>query len=150
MASSTHTTHAHPPTPHTHPHHTPTHTTHPRTPQTHTTHPHSPTGYQEVDLFQEIRGGQPDFDSVFGSTSGHQRMPVGHSTMGEILLPTATGPLATQQTMSKPEAKGLTSDVESSLVRAAENLSEWWNILFIVYTVHVHACAEEGGHDVMS
>ena len=82
------------------------------------------SGYQEVDLFQEIRGGQPDFDSVFGSTSGQPKAPMGNSSMGEILQPMALGPLA-QQPTSKPEAKGLTSDVESSLVRAAENLSEW-------------------------
>jgi len=47
---------------------------------------------------------------------------MGNSSMGEILQPMAMGPLA-QQPTSKPEAKGLTSDVESSLVRAAENLS---------------------------
>lgn len=44
--------------------------------------------------------------------------------MGEILQPTAVSPLAVQQKTTQPEVKGLTSDVESSLVRAAENLSE--------------------------
>ena len=78
-----------------------------------------------MDLFQEIRGGQPDFDSVFGQNQSSLQKPQPQlGGMGEILQPTAVSPLAAQQTTSQPEVKGLTSDVESSLVRAAENLSE--------------------------
>ena len=79
-----------------------------------------------MDLFQEIRGGQPDFDSVFGQNQSSLQKPQPQlGGMGEILQPIAVSPLAAQQMTSQPEVKGLTSDVESSLVRAAENLSEW-------------------------
>jgi hypothetical protein len=93
-------------------------------------------GYQEVDLFSEIRG--VNFDNVFGSSEPQQqqRAPafggnpapqqqtgVAPSLMGGgILTPQAVGPLASQSTM-QPQPKKLTKDVDSSLVRAAENLS---------------------------
>ena len=91
-------------------------------------------GYQEVDLFSEIRG--VNFDNVFGSTNQQQQPPssapqVANSSpqipanappmMGGILQPQAVGPLATQPTQPQPQR--LTKDVESSLARAAENLS---------------------------
>jgi hypothetical protein len=91
----------------------------------------APSGYQEVDLFSEIRGKpQPDFDSVFGSSSvpsATSSLAV-HSSpsrpvMGGVLLtPEAVGVHATMQ-LSPQHMAGLTSDVDSSLVRAAENLS---------------------------
>ena len=91
-------------------------------------------GYQEVDLFSEIRG--VNFDNVFGSTEQKQpsssvASPFANSTpqmsaaapplMGGILQPQAVGPLASQAPQLQPQR--LTQDVESSLVRAAENLS---------------------------
>ena len=100
-------------------------------------------GYQEVDLFSEIRG--VNFDNVFGSSEpqkqqqpqqggpytssaspfgGNQNPATGGAppTMmgGGILTPQAVGPLASQLT-TQPQR--LTKDVDSSLVRAAENLS---------------------------
>lgn len=93
-------------------------------------------GYQEVDLFSEIRG--VNFDNVFGSSEPQQQQqappfggtpasqnPAGvHPSMmgGSILTPQAVGPLASQS-MTQPQPQRLTKDVESSLARAAENLS---------------------------
>ena len=90
------------------------------------------SGYQEVDLFSEIRG--VNFDNVFGNSGQQQQQPSflfansspQHPTsvpplMGGILQPQAVGPLATQQ--MQPQPQRLTKDVESSLARAAENLS---------------------------
>ena len=111
-------------------------------------------GYQEVDLFSEIRGRpQPDFDSVFGGSGGPPASSMGvvqgttstQSVMGGgVLTPEAVGPHASlQQSAGAQGAPGLTTDVESSLVRAAENLCEclcvcvcvWcgcdlWDVLF--------------------
>jgi hypothetical protein len=92
------------------------------------------SGYQEVDLFTEIRGKpQPDFDSVFGggsssSVMGVQSGPLGATPLmgggGGLLTPEAVGAHASlKQTPGGQVVSGLTSDVESSLVRAAENLS---------------------------
>ena len=84
-------------------------------------------GYQEVDLFSEIRGKpQPDFDSVFGSSG----VPVTSSAPaakplmgGDLLTPVAVGVHKNMQRSQSPLLEpGLTSDVDSSLVRAAENL----------------------------
>ena len=84
-----------------------------------------------MDLFSEIRG--VNFDNVFGSTAQPQpsaspfanSSPQGPSTapplMGGILQPQAVGPMASSGT--PPQPKRLTKDVESSLARAAENLS---------------------------
>lgn len=88
-----------------------------------------------MDLFTEIRGGggQPDFDAVFGgkpSPSSSSSRPAATSAlrsgMGEMLVPVAASPLAssTDPALSSSPGQGLTSDVESSLVKAAENLSE--------------------------
>lgn len=91
------------------------------------------TGYQEVDLFSEIRG--VNFDNVFGDTQQQQQPsssafansspqnPAGAPPMmGGILQPQAVGPLASESTL-KPQPQRLTKDVDSSLARAAENLS---------------------------
>lgn len=95
-------------------------------------------GYQEVDLFSEIRG--VNFDNVFGSSEPQKQQqqqappfggnpapqnPAGvYPSMmgGGILTPQAVGPLASQQ-MMQPQPQRLTKDVDSSLARAAENLS---------------------------
>ena len=90
---------------------------------------HTPSGYQEVDLFSEIRL-QPDFDNVFG---GQQQVSnsslvkpasvgTGQFTMGGVLQPVAVGPLASKELVS-PQPVKLTKDVDSSLERAAANLS---------------------------
>ncbi len=87
-----------------------------------------------MDLFSEIRG--PDFNSVFGSgstqkpsTTGGGGVSLNHYTMGgDILTPQAVGPHATteeQQPRGSPQLVGLTSDVDSSLARAAANLSKF-------------------------
>lgn len=93
-----------------------------------------PPGYQEVDLFSEIRG--VNFDNVFGSmgqqqqaspssslfaNSYPQQATGGPPMIGDILLPQAVGPLASRQMQLQPQR--LTKDVDSSLARAAENLS---------------------------
>lgn len=95
------------------------------------------TGYQEVDLFSEIRG--VNFDNVFGSSEPQQQRqqapafggnPVPQQSAsvhpslmgGDILMPQAVGPLASQS-MMQPQPQRLTKDVDSSLARAAENLS---------------------------
>ena len=87
-------------------------------------------GYQEVDIFTEIRGGQPDFDAVFGGQHGQTQpkplLAMGNG-LGGMLEPMAVGAHAAQQTTFPPEAQptGLSGiDVESSLTKAAENLSE--------------------------
>ena len=91
-----------------------------------------------MDLFTEIRGKpQPDFDSVFGggsssSVMGVQSGPLGATPLmgggGGLLTPEAVGAHASlKQTPGGQVVSGLTSDVESSLVRAAENLSECGN-----------------------
>ena len=85
-----------------------------------------------MDLFSEIRG--VNFDNVFGSTEQQQQQqkppfssaPQMSATaappmMGGILQPQSVGPLASQPT--KPQPQRLTKDVDSSLARAAENLS---------------------------
>ena len=89
-------------------------------------------GYQEVDLFSEIRGKpQPDFDSVFGSSGvpvtssapAVQDIPAKPLMGGDLLTPVAVGVHANMQRSQSPlHDPGLTSDVDSSLVRAAENL----------------------------
>lgn len=91
------------------------------------------SGYQEVDLFSEIRGKpQPDFDSVFGASSSSSTVKsAAHGTPsrplmgGDLLTPEAVGPHATvKQTEGQgPGGSILTRDVDSSLVRAAETLS---------------------------
>lgn len=90
-----------------------------------------------MDLFSEIRG--VNFDNVFGSSEPQQQQrqapafggnpalqqPAGaHPSLmgGGILTPQAVGPLASQSTV-QPQPQRLTKDVESSLARAAENLS---------------------------
>lgn len=90
-----------------------------------------------MDLFSEIRG--VNFDNVFGSSEPQQRQQLlqqqapafgGNSTAGVhsslmgggILTPQAVGPLASQS-MMQPQPQRLTKDVDSSLARAAENLS---------------------------
>ena len=89
-----------------------------------------------MDLFSEIRGKpQPDFDSVFGSGSspsvmGVQSGPPGTTPLmgggGGLLTPEAVGAHASVKQMPGGQVvSGLTTDVESSLVRAAENLSEF-------------------------
>ena len=97
---------------------------------------HLPSGYQEVDLFSEIRG--VNFDNVFGSAGGQpqtssaaaaspfansspQKSTTAPPLMGGILQPQAVGPLASS--MTPPQPQRLTKDVDSSLARAAENLS---------------------------
>ena len=99
--------------------------------------PPVPPGYQEVDLFSEIRG--VNFDNVFGSSEPQQQRqqapafggnPVPQQSAsvhpslmgGDILMPQAVGPLASQS-MMQPQPQRLTKDVDSSLARAAENLS---------------------------
>lgn len=102
------------------------------------------SGYQEVDLFSEIRG--PDFDSVFGQQQLPQMQPqsqVASSSfagggaalvqstpptstaafLGDVLQPMAVGPPAPAMLLKEgPALSVLTSDVESSLARAAANL----------------------------
>lgn len=90
------------------------------------------TGYQEVDIFTEIRGGQPDFDAVFGQhgqpvsqTRPKPPLPIGNG-LGGILEPTAVGAHAAKQSSlpPPPQPVGLGGiDVESSLTKAAENLT---------------------------
>lgn len=92
----------------------------------------APSGYQEVDLFTEIRGKpQPDFDSVFGGLGGAKssmatvqsspsRPPVG----GYLLTPEAVGVHANMKQPMIQVPPGLTQDVDTSLVMAAENLCE--------------------------
>ena len=93
-------------------------------------------GYQEVDLFSEIRG--VNFDNVFGKSEPQQQQqqqapsfgggnpatqqPHPSLMGGGILTPQAVGPLASQSVM-QPQPQRLTKDVDSSLARAAENLS---------------------------
>ena len=102
------------------------------------------TGYQEVDLFTEIRGKpQPDFDSVFGSSGGPQgpTPPQGSPSKsllgGEILTPEAVGVHASMQHSQPAENTGLTTDVESSLARAAENLC---TCVCVCVCVHTDIC----------
>ena len=88
-----------------------------------------------MDLFSEIRG--VNFDNVFGSSEPQQQQAPAfggnptpqnqagvHPSMmgGGILMPQAVGPLASQS-MTQPQPQRLTKDVDSSLARAAENLS---------------------------
>ena len=104
-------------------------------------------GYQEVDLFSEIRG--PDFDSVFGQQQLPQMQPqsqVASSSfagggaalvqstpptstaafLGDVLQPMAVGPPAPAMLLKEgPALSVLTSDVESSLARAAANLGQF-------------------------
>jgi hypothetical protein len=99
-----------------------------------------PSGYQEVDLFSEIRGKpQPDFDSVFGGSGvpssssssssaaaalrGSPSRPLMGGGGGHLLTPEAVGAHASLQHTLSPQAAGLTKDVDSSLVQAAENLT---------------------------
>ena len=102
------------------------------------------SSYQEVDLFKELRGG-PNFDSVFGQSSSPQNsFPAPASTapppsanssggllpaaMGDMLTPQAVGiqaEIAAQEKKMDQQPLGLTTDVESSLARAAANLSEF-------------------------
>ena len=84
-----------------------------------------------MDLFTEIRGGQPDFDAVFGQHAQPQPKPPTAVAMGNglggMLQPMAVGVHAAQQTTMSPQPLpvGLgTTDVESSLTKAAENLSK--------------------------
>lgn len=89
-----------------------------------------------MDLFSEIRG--VNFDNVFGSAGGQpqassaaaaspfansspQKSTTAPPLMGGILQPQAVGPLASS--MTPPQPQRLTKDVDSSLARAAENLS---------------------------
>ena len=87
-----------------------------------------------MDLFSEIRG--VNFDTVFGSMGQQQQASPSTSLfansspqqlsgvapmIGDILQPQAVGPLATHQ--MQPQPQRLTKDVDSSLARAAENLS---------------------------
>ena len=87
------------------------------------------SGYEEVDLFSEIRGKpQPDFDSVFGKSgapfsSAVQSSPSNLAMGGDLLTPEAVGEHAKLQQEPSQSLTGLTSDVESSLALAAENLS---------------------------
>ena len=84
-----------------------------------------------MDLFSEIRGKpQPDFDSVFGSSGiapttarAAQASPSKSLMGGGVLTPEAVGVHANMQ-QSPQAAAGLTQDVDTSLVRAAENLCE--------------------------
>ena len=78
-----------------------------------------------MDLFSEIRGKpQPDFDFVFGSSSGgFQGTPTKPLMGGDLLTPEAVGVHASMQ-QSPQTNPGLTTDVNTSLVRAAENLCE--------------------------
>lgn len=91
-----------------------------------------------MDLFSEIRG--VNFDNVFGSSEPQQQQQQQapafggnlapqnlagvHPSMmgGDILMPQSVGPLASQST-TQPQPQRLTKDVDSSLARAAENLS---------------------------
>ena len=87
-----------------------------------------------MDIFTEIRGGQPDFDAVFGQhgqpvsqTRPKPPLPIGNG-LGGILEPTAVGAHAAKQSSlpPPPQPVGLGGiDVESSLTKAAENLSEF-------------------------
>ena len=91
-----------------------------------------------MDLFSEIRG--VNFDTVFGqqqqaspssslfanssplfANSSPQQLAGVPPMMGDILQPQAVGPLASHQMQQQPQR--LTKDIDSSLVRAAENLS---------------------------
>ena len=49
---------------------------------------------------------------------------MGQYTMGDILVPQSVGPLASSPEQLGKKAVGLTGEVESSLVAAAQNLSE--------------------------
>lgn len=88
-----------------------------------------------MDLFSEIRG--VNFDNVFGKSEPQQQQQQApsfgggnpapqqpHPSLmgGSILTPQAVGPLASQSVM-QPQPQRLTKDVDSSLARAAENLS---------------------------
>ena len=73
-------------------------------------------GYQEVNLFPQSGGSNP-LDSSFGSTTPSS---MGNS-LGDVLQPVATGPLAAPVSQAQP--KRLTTDVDSSLAQAAANLS---------------------------
>lgn len=77
-------------------------------------------GYQEVSLFpQSAGGGGNPVDPLFGG--GPSSSVGGANSLGEVLQPVATGPLAVP--VSQPQPKRLTSDVDSSLAQAAANLS---------------------------
>ena len=89
-------------------------------------------GYQEIDLFSEIRGKpQPDFDSVFGSSGGPQgptlsqenpKPPLGW----EIFTPEAEGIHANmQQSQHAQGTTGFITDIESNLAQAPENLCKY-------------------------
>lgn len=83
--------------------------------------------YQEVDLFTEIRGSGANFDAVFGSSETSipptsQSITPMRFGIGDILQPEAAGPLASQPAKS-PASPRLTNDVDSSLQKAAANLS---------------------------
>ena len=78
-----------------------------------------------MDLFTEIRGRQPDFDAVFGGGSSSSVRLHG-SNLGDILQPTAVGAHASLSAGTHTRDTRLTTDVESSLAKAAENLSEFF------------------------
>ncbi len=76
-----------------------------------------------MDLFTEIRGsgGRTSFDAVFSSPMPSQGP---NEWDGGILRPQAAGPLVSQELLEPVKATpGLGEDVESSLVKAAANLS---------------------------
>ena len=96
------------------------------------------TAYQEVDLFSEIRGsgssggggGGAGFGAVMSTPS---QPPTSQSSSqfmlgGDILQPQAAGPLASKELLepAKP-TPGLARDVDSSLAKAAANLSMSFN-----------------------
>lgn len=83
----------------------------------------NPTSYQEISLFpQQNPTTQPNFDSPFGNPLLQPNQPsgVGSNGLGDILQPISSGPLATKQ---PPPQQKLTTDVDSSLALAANNLS---------------------------
>ena len=69
-----------------------------------------------MSLFPQSGGNNP-LDSSFGSPAPTS---MGNS-LGDLLQPVATGPLAAP--VSQPQPKRLTTDVDSSLAQAAANLS---------------------------
>ena len=62
----------------------------------------------------------PDFDTVFGTHPTSTISGNNSNGFGDILQPITSGPLAGAP---QPQAKPLTTDVDSSLAQAAANLS---------------------------
>ncbi len=99
------------------------------------------SSYQEVDIFKELHGGT-NFDTVFGQNTAQNSFPAssapltnnstlgGVPAMGDMLTPQAVDShaavAAQERKLAQEEPLKLTTDVNSSLARAAANLCEFF------------------------